>query len=79
MLGIGFVTAVLRDHARPVTWMNADIAAQREYMKIFSYDSEESIRSAASNAAKWAEAKVKARADYYNQLYPWRNPNVRLG
>lgn len=76
---IGFVTAILRSGGKPVTWMNADIAAERTYMKIFAYADEPELQARVQDAVAWAQAKVDERAAYYNREYPWRNPNVRLG
>lgn len=76
---IGFVTAILRNHGKPVTWMNADIAAERTYMQIFSYDADDDLPRRVREAVDWAQKKVGERAAYYNKEYPWRNPNVRLG
>lgn len=76
---IGFVTAILRNHGKPVTWMNADIAFDRPYMKIIRYDSDEEIEPRVEDAVVWAQNKIQERAEYYNREYPWRNPNVRLG
>jgi hypothetical protein len=76
---IGFVTVILRNQGKPVTWMNADIAEERTYLKIFSYDSHSDLETAVGEAVKWAQRKVTERAEYYNGKYPWRNPNVQLG
>lgn len=76
---IGFVTAILRNQGRSVTWVNADIAADRTHMRIFPYDSDGQIGASVDDAVVWAQSKVKDRAEYYNREYPWRKPNVRLG
>lgn len=76
---IGFVTAILRNQGRPVTWMNSDIAAERTYMKVFSYASDGDLEQAVKGAVEWANSRVDERSDYYNRLYPWRNKNFSLG
>lgn len=75
---IGFVTAILRNEGKPVTWMNSDIAAERTYMKIFSYCDNQPLREQVREAVRWCQQKVTERADFYNQHYPWRNKHVQL-
>src|SRR6185503_2289475 len=76
---IGFVTAILRYQGQPVTWMNSDIAADRAYLKVFGYDSDDDLQSTVESAVRWARQKVIDRAEFYNREYPWRNPNLQLG
>jgi hypothetical protein len=75
---IAFVTVILRNRGKPVTWMNSDIAAERTYMKIFAVQNDVDLPTRVKEAVEWAEGKVVERTNYYNQQYPWRNKNVRL-
>jgi hypothetical protein len=75
---IGFVTAILRNRGEPVTWMNSDIAAERTYLKIFSYEDDSDMSVVVRESVQWADAKVGERSNYYNEQYPWRNKNARL-
>jgi hypothetical protein len=75
---IGFVTAILRNQGKPVTWMNSDIAAERTYLKIFSYEDDSDMTVLVKEAVGWADKKVGERSNYYNEQYPWRNKNARL-
>lgn len=76
---IGFVTAILRNQGKPITWMNSDIAAERTYMKVFCYVADGDLDETVMAAVKWAQTKVAERSDFYNREYPWRNKNVSLG
>jgi len=77
---IGFVTALLRPGGKSPTWMNADIAHDRAYMKAIAYESDEDLSAKVLEAVQWAENKIKERTDYYNGEYPWRRGGtVSLG
>jgi len=77
---IGFVTALLRPGGKSPTWMNADIAHDRSYVKAIAYESNEDLSSKVLEAVQWAEKKIKERTDYYNREYPWRRGGtVSLG
>jgi hypothetical protein len=75
---IGFVTAILRNHGKAVTWMNSDIASERTYLKIFSYENDSDLPVVVKESVQWADATVGERSKYYNEQYPWRNKNARL-
>jgi hypothetical protein len=74
---IGFVTALLRPQGKSPTWMNADIAKDRAYMRAIAYETDEDLSKKVLEAVEWAESKIRERADYYNQEYPWRYGGTR--
>jgi hypothetical protein len=76
---IGFVTIILRPEGRSATWMNAEIAKGRDYMRVFPYKKTEEFLEIMNIATEWAEQKVAERVEYHNREYPWRKPHVQLG
>jgi hypothetical protein len=75
---IGFVTAILRNQGKPVTFMNSDIASERTYLRIFAYENDSDLPVVVKESVQWADSKVGERSNYYNEKYPWRNRNARL-
>jgi len=74
-----FVTAILRHDGKGSTTMQADVADEVEFMRGFSYTTDENFKLTVRDAAKWADNSVRERAMRLNRSYTWRGPANILG
>jgi hypothetical protein len=66
------VTAAVRERGLGSSYMVTDYFKDYEFMEEFEYLNVEALSETLKEAVSWAELQIQTRADYYNNLYPWR-------
>jgi hypothetical protein len=70
-----FITAVLRPKGLASTAMQADIADEVSYIKVFPFENGEDVGAVMSDVVAWAKQTVSARSHKLNRDYSqWRSP-----
>jgi len=67
------ITACFRQTGRGSTYMVRDLPIDFKFIRDFEYDgTEDSVRNAVKEAARWSEEQLAERAKQLRQIYPWR-------
>ncbi|HYD16643.1 MAG TPA: hypothetical protein VEB03_01425 [Candidatus Nanoarchaeia archaeon] len=69
-----FTTVLLRPNGKGSTFVQADIADDVHFIKVFEYSDPSRIGEVLGTALDWAEAVVTQRAENLNRKYNWRSP-----